>query len=132
MPRGDHDLAIVIGDGLSATAVQAHAAAVVTALRARLSGWGIAPLVIARQARVAIGDPIGEALGAKAVVVLIGERPGLSAADSLGAYITWRPGRAAATASATVSRTSARPAGFRPNRPPTRSPGCCRRRAASV
>ena len=91
LPRGDHDLAIFIGDGLSATAVQAHAAAVVTALRARLSGWGIAPLVIARQARVAIGDPIGEALGAKAVVVVIGERPGLSAADSLGAYITWAP-----------------------------------------
>ena len=95
LPRGDHDLAIVIGDGLSATAVQAHAAAVVKALRARLSGWAIAPPVIARQARVAIGDPIGEALGARIVVVLIGERPGLSAADSLGAYITWdpKPGR---------------------------------------
>ena len=91
LPRGDHDLAIVIGDGLSATAVQAHAPPVVAALRARLVGWSIAPLVIARQARVAIGDPIGEALGARAVVVLIGERPGLSAADSLGAYITWAP-----------------------------------------
>ncbi|HLZ74635.1 ethanolamine ammonia-lyase subunit EutC [Phenylobacterium sp.] len=95
LPHGDHDLAIVIGDGLSATAVQAHAAAVVVALRRRLPGWKIAPIVVARQARVAIGDPIGEALGARAVVVLIGERPGLSAADSLGAYITWgpRPGR---------------------------------------
>jgi ethanolamine ammonia-lyase small subunit len=95
LPRGDHDLAIVIGDGLSATAVQAHAAAVVTALRLRLAGWEIAPIVVARQARVAIGDPVGEALGARAVVVLIGERPGLSAADSLGAYVTWdpRPGR---------------------------------------
>ncbi|MGZ6040243.1 MAG: ethanolamine ammonia-lyase subunit EutC [Phenylobacterium sp.] len=95
LPHGDFDLAIVIGDGLSATAVQAHAPAVVAALRARLAGWTLAPTVIARQARVAIGDPIGEALGARAVVVLIGERPGLSAADSLGAYITWdpRPGR---------------------------------------
>ena len=95
LPRGDHDLAVVIGDGLSATAVQTPAAAVVSALRPRLAGWSLAPLVIVRQARVAIGDPVGEALGARAVLVLIGERPGLSAADSLGAYITWdpRPGR---------------------------------------
>jgi ethanolamine ammonia-lyase small subunit len=95
LPRGDFDLAIVIGDGLSATAVQAHAAAVVAALRTRLAAWTLAPAIIARQARVAIGDPIGEALGARAVVMLIGERPGLSAADSLGAYITWdpKPGR---------------------------------------
>lgn len=95
LPRGDFDLAVIIGDGLSATAVQAHAAAVVSALRVRLAGWTVAPLVVAQQARVAIGDPIGQALGARAVVVLIGERPGLSAADSLGAYITWdpKPGR---------------------------------------
>jgi ethanolamine ammonia-lyase small subunit len=95
LPRSDHDLAVVVGDGLSATAVQAHAAAVIAALRLRLSDWKVAPIVVARQARVAIGDPIGEALGAQAVVVLIGERPGLSAADSLGAYITWdpKPGR---------------------------------------
>ena len=92
---GAPDLAIVLGDGLSATAVQAHAAAVVTALRQRLAGWTIAPIVIARQARVALGDPVGQALGARVVVVLIGERPGLSAANSLGAYITWdpKPGR---------------------------------------
>ncbi len=95
LPRGDHDLAIVIGDGLSAVAVQAHAAAVVHALARRLQGWAIAPVVIARQARVALGDEVGQALGARAVLVLIGERPGLSAADSLGAYLTWdpRPGR---------------------------------------
>jgi ethanolamine ammonia-lyase small subunit len=95
LPHGDHDLAIVVGDGLSATAVQAHAGAVVSALRIRMAGWRLAPVVIARQARVAIGDPIGEAMGARAVVILIGERPGLSAADSLGAYITWdpKPGR---------------------------------------
>jgi ethanolamine ammonia-lyase small subunit len=95
LPRGDYDLAIVIADGLSAIAVQAHGPAVVEALAARLPDWRLAPFVIARQARVAIGDPIGEALGAKVVVVLIGERPGLSAADSLGAYLTWgpKPGR---------------------------------------
>ena len=95
LQRGDHDLAVVIADGLSATAVNAHAAAVTLALPARLPGWSFAPVVLVRQGRVAIGDPIGLALGARAVVVLIGERPGLSAADSLGAYLTWdpRPGR---------------------------------------
>jgi ethanolamine ammonia-lyase small subunit len=91
LPHGDFDLAIVVADGLSATAVHAHAPGVVAALAARLPDWAIAPVVIAQQGRVAIGDPIGEALGARLVVVLIGERPGLSAADSLGAYITWAP-----------------------------------------
>jgi ethanolamine ammonia-lyase small subunit len=93
LARGDYDLAIVLADGLSAIAVQAHGPAVAAALAVRLADWRLAPLVIARQARVAIGDPIGEALGAKLVVVLIGERPGLSAADSLGAYLTWDPKR---------------------------------------
>lgn len=88
---GDWDLAIVIGDGLSATAVHAHAAATATALVAALDGWRIAPPVIARHARVAIGDEIGERLGARAVVMLLGERPGLGSVDSLGAYVTWAP-----------------------------------------
>jgi len=91
LPRDAPDLVIVIADGLSATAVQAHAAAVVAGLVARLGDWRIGPVVIARQGRVAIGDAVGEAMGAGAVVVLIGERPGLSAADSLGAYLTWAP-----------------------------------------
>jgi ethanolamine ammonia-lyase small subunit len=91
LARGDYDLAIVVADGLSAKAVQAHAPTVVAALVTRLAGWRIAPIVVARLARVAIGDPIGEAVGARATVVLIGERPGLSAADSLGAYVTWQP-----------------------------------------
>ncbi len=95
LPHGDHDLAVVIADGLSATAVNAHAAAVTLALSTRLPGWSFAPVVLVRQGRVAIGDLIGLALGARAVVVLIGERPGLGAADSLSAYLTWdpRPGR---------------------------------------
>lgn len=92
LPPSGGDLALVIADGLSATAVQAHAAAVANGLLARLADWSVAPVVIARQARVAMGDPIGAALGVRAVVVLIGERPGLSAVDSLGAYITWEPG----------------------------------------
>ncbi|HSI16585.1 MAG TPA: ethanolamine ammonia-lyase subunit EutC [Sphingomonas sp.] len=88
-------LAIIVADGLSATAVHAHAAPLVTALLARLAGWRIAPIVLARQGRVAMGDAIGAALGVELAVMLIGERPGLSAPDSLGAYLTWqpRPGR---------------------------------------
>ncbi len=92
--RGD-DLVVVVADGLSALAVHSHAAPVFHALRERLSDWRIGPVVVASQARVAIGDDIGHRLGAKLVVVLIGERPGLTAADSLSAYLTWcpRPGR---------------------------------------
>jgi ethanolamine ammonia-lyase small subunit len=88
--RGD-TLAIVVADGLSATAVHAHAASLVNALVMRLGSWNIAPVVLASQARVALGDAIGAALGVDIVVVLIGERPGLSAPDSLGAYLTWSP-----------------------------------------
>ncbi|MDB5674707.1 MAG: ethanolamine ammonia-lyase [Sphingomonas bacterium] len=88
-------LAIIVADGLSATAVHAHAAPLVAALLARLAGWRIAPIVLAHQGRVALGDAIGAALGVELAVMLIGERPGLSAPDSLGAYLTWqpRPGR---------------------------------------
>jgi ethanolamine ammonia-lyase small subunit len=80
---------VVIADGLCATGVQAQAAAL---LRAFAAPW---PTVIALQARVAIGDDIGAGMGAEAVVVVIGERPGLSAQDSVGLYLTWqpRPGR---------------------------------------
>lgn len=78
-------LAIVICDGLSATAVQRHAPALLRALE--VAG----PVVIATQGRVALGDAVGAALRAEAVLVLIGERPGLSAPDSMGAYLTFRP-----------------------------------------
>jgi ethanolamine ammonia-lyase small subunit len=88
---GDFDLAIVLADGLSAGAVTASGPPLARALLDRLPGWRAAPIVIAHQARVALGDAIGEALGAKLVVMLIGERPGLSAPESLGAYVTWRP-----------------------------------------
>ena len=88
---GTWDLAIVIADGLSAPAVHAHAAPLVGALIEHLPGLAIAPIVIASMARVALGDEIGERLGAAMALVLIGERPGLSAQDSLGAYLTWRP-----------------------------------------
>ncbi len=95
LDKGDYEAAIVIADGLSAPAVHHHAGPLLQALTPMLEGWKLAPLTIVLQGRVAIGDEIGERLGARLVVVLIGERPGLSAADSLGAYLTWdpRPGR---------------------------------------
>ncbi len=88
-------LAFVICDGLSAIAVQRHAVTLLQQMRPLLAEWEIAPVVVAEQGRVALGDEIGAALQASAVAVLIGERPGLSAADSLGIYLTWqpRPGR---------------------------------------
>jgi len=92
--RSDYDCAFVIADGLSALAVHRHAGALLEAVLAQLD-WRVAPVAIVEQGRVAIGDEIGELLGAKLVVVLIGERPGLSSPDSLGVYLTWqpRPGR---------------------------------------
>jgi ethanolamine ammonia-lyase small subunit len=91
LPKGEYEAAFVVADGLSARAVHEHAAATVTATLARLPGWRLAPLIVACRARVALGDEIGERLGAQMVVVLIGERPGLSAPDSLGVYLTWHP-----------------------------------------
>ena len=81
----------VLADGLSARAVHDHAAILLTATVQLLPGWKIAPVVLAHQARVALGDEIAMALGAALVIMLIGERPGLSAADSLGAYMTFGP-----------------------------------------
>jgi ethanolamine ammonia-lyase small subunit len=86
------DLALVIGDGLSSAAVARHAVPLLTALHPLLpANWRIAPVVIATQARVALADEVGEALGARMVAILIGERPGLSSPDSLGIYLTWAP-----------------------------------------
>jgi len=91
LPAGPYELVLVIADGLSAAAANAHAPPLLRALLPRLASWRLGPIVLARQGRVALGDAIGEAMTAKAVVVLIGERPGLSAADSLGSYLTWAP-----------------------------------------
>jgi ethanolamine ammonia-lyase small subunit len=85
------DVVIVVCDGLSARAVTDHAVPVVAALKAALPAATRVKAVVATQARVALGDHIAAALGAEAVVVLIGERPGLSVADSLGAYLSYRP-----------------------------------------
>lgn len=86
-----NDLVVVLADGLSAPAAMRHGPALIRALLPRLPGWRIGPVVLATQARVALGDEVGELLRAELVVMLIGERPGLSSPDSLGAYLTWQP-----------------------------------------
>lgn len=90
---GGVDLAIVVADGLSALAVHRHTLPFLTRLEEQMSGddWSIAPVVLVEQGRVAVGDEIGQLLGAKMLVMLIGERPGLSSPDSLGLYFTYNP-----------------------------------------
>jgi ethanolamine ammonia-lyase small subunit len=84
-------LIFVIGDGLSALAVHRHAIPLLERLLPTFSPVEFGSILIAEQARVALGDCIGQLLGAELSVMLIGERPGLSAPDSLGAYLTWQP-----------------------------------------
>jgi len=90
LTSGSYDACVVLADGLSAQAVQQQGVALAKRVAAS-KVWMFAPPVIARQARVALGDEIAEALGVKLVVMLIGERPGLSSSDSLGAYLTYAP-----------------------------------------
>lgn len=107
--------ALVVADGLCASGVQAQAAAVLAHLVPGLrdAGWDLAPVVVATQARVALGDDIGESLGAACGAVLIGERPGLSAVDSLGIYLTWAPRRGRTDAERNCI-SNVRPAGLAP------------------
>ncbi|MGD9540080.1 ethanolamine ammonia-lyase subunit EutC [Methylocystis sp.] len=90
---GDYDIAFIIAEGLSARAIRRHAIPVLEKALQSLNqtSWKVAPIVLAEQGRVALGDDIGEALGAKLAAVLIGERPGLSSPDSLGVYLTYAP-----------------------------------------
>ncbi|CAE6953917.1 ethanolamine ammonia-lyase subunit EutC [Vibrio alginolyticus] len=87
------DLAIVVADGLSSIAIQNHAVPVITRLISLLTEddhqWNLAPITVVKQGRVAVGDDVGECFNAKAVLVLIGERPGLTSPDSMGMYLTW-------------------------------------------
>jgi ethanolamine ammonia-lyase small subunit len=93
MPGGC-DVCIVVGDGLSALAIERHAVPLLKALKPLLPvDWRFAPLALATQARVALADELGERFGARLAVMLIGERPGLSAPDSLGIYLTHSPRR---------------------------------------
>lgn len=90
LPKGPFDFAFVISDGLSSFAIEKYAVEVVKETSKLLSNLSIAPIILASQGRVAIGDEIAEAMNAKIVLVLIGERPGLSSPESLGAYITYK------------------------------------------
>jgi ethanolamine ammonia-lyase small subunit len=89
--HGPCHFAVVIGDGLSPSAINAHAVELIRSLIPRLDGVEIGPIVVATDARVALGDEIGALLQARMAVMLIGERPGLSAPDSLGVYLTFAP-----------------------------------------
>jgi ethanolamine ammonia-lyase small subunit len=108
------DLAIVVADGLSSRALD-HVPALLDALLAELAseGWILAPLVLAAQARVALGDEVGALLKARMVLLLVGERPGLSSPDSLGAYLTYGP-RVGLSDAARNCVSNIRPAGLVP------------------
>jgi ethanolamine ammonia-lyase small subunit len=92
LPRG-WDVVFVLADGLSARAVASHALPLLDQSLPSLQGDGrrIGPIAVVTQGRVAVGDEIGQILDAALVCVLIGERPGLTSPDSLGAYLTWQP-----------------------------------------
>ncbi|RCW96995.1 ethanolamine ammonia-lyase subunit EutC [Marinomonas foliarum] len=85
----DYDLAIVVVDGLSSLAIEQNTLPFLQALASHINDWKLTPICFVKQGRVAIGDDICERLNAKCVLVLIGERPGLSSPDSLGLYLTW-------------------------------------------
>ena len=91
LPQAPGSVALVVADGLCASGVQQQAPALLSVLVPALgkAGFTPGPIIIAQQARVALGDDVAEAVQAAAVVMLIGERPGLSATDSMGLYITW-------------------------------------------
>ena len=91
-PEG-FDVALVVADGLSSLAVQRHSPAMLERIDqlAQAQGWSLAPVVLVEQGRVAVADEVAERLGARMVVILIGERPGLSSPDSLGLYFTFAP-----------------------------------------
>ena len=121
-PDGRHrDLVLCVADGLSALAVQRQTLPLLQALLPRLVDLGLwpadprhaAPVALVRQGRVAVGDEVGERLSARLVLVLIGERPGLSSPDSLGAYLTWMP-RVGLTDASRNCVSNIRPAGLPP------------------
>lgn len=89
----NYDVSVVLADGLSAQAIAQHAVPFLSAIGRHIAAenWSQAPLAIVRQGRVAVGDEVAELLGARLVLLLIGERPGLSSPDSMGLYLTWMP-----------------------------------------
>ena len=110
------DVAFVVVDGLSPLAIHQNALPFVSVMLQRLAHdaantWTVAPFTVVSQGRVAVGDEVGEQLRAKLVVVLIGERPGLSSPDSMGLYITWQP-KVGTTDAARNCISNVRPAGL--------------------
>jgi len=112
-PAAGYDLALVVADGLSALAIEQNAQPFLEALMPKLApeNWTLAPIAIVRQGRVAVGDEVGEMFNAKIVVILIGERPGLSSPDSMGLYLTWGP-RVGLTDESRNCISNVRPAGL--------------------
>lgn len=111
-PRAPYDIGFVIADGLSALAIERHALPFLRSWIGQSPGClSLAPLVIARQARVALGDEVAQLLGIQLVVVMIGERPGLSSPDSMGLYLTLRP-RVGMTDESRNCISNVRPAGL--------------------
>ena len=112
-PQRGYDIAFVIADGLSARAVSQNAVPLMAEVMRLIApeNWSMAPLAIVSQARVAVGDEVGERLRARLVVLLIGERPGLSSPDSLGVYMTWMP-RVGLTDASRNCISNIRPAGL--------------------
>lgn len=118
---------LVVSDGLSARAAEAHFERLHAGLRRHLATLGTLGVPVAvRNGRVAVADAIGAAVGAALVVHVIGERPGLGSADSLGCYLTWRPG-AATTDADRKCVSNVRPAGLDPDEAGATIAGVCRR-----
>jgi ethanolamine ammonia-lyase small subunit len=111
---GRFDAALVIADGLSATAITLHAAALAAHILEAAPNVHWAPVSIVTNGRVAVGDDVAAALGADLAVVMIGERPGLSTADSIGLYLTWRPHPGATSDAQRNCISNVRPGGLEP------------------
>jgi ethanolamine ammonia-lyase small subunit len=118
---------LVLSDGLSASAAEAHFARLYDGLRRHLESLGtLGRPVAVRNGRVAVADVVGAAVGAALVVHVIGERPGLGAADSLGCYLTWQPGPSTTDADRKCL-SNVRPAGLDPTEAGATIAGVCRR-----
>lgn len=95
VPDNSADIALVVADGLSSTAIERQTVPFLSAFLPLATGRGYScsPVALVRQGRVAVADPVAETIGSRMAVILIGERPGLSSPDSMGIYFTFNPHR---------------------------------------